>query len=474
MTLYLKYRPQTIEELDLAKVRESLHSIGSSESIPHAFLFSGPRGSGKTSAARILAKLINCENPVKTNDGYLEPCNKCDQCISINTSRNMDIIELDAASNRGIDDIRQLRERVALVPASAKKKIYILDEAHMLTTEAANALLKTLEEPPDHVLFILATTEPDKIPETGKSRLTHVVFEKANNEEVVRQLTRVAKGEGATVDESVLFAIAAQTDGSFREAVKIFEELVMRFGKSFTDADLAKLDNFNTKLIASEILESVAQGSLSAAFEKLSLYEKNASTGGVIQLVDTMIMNLRSELLISAGVSAGEQKTIYSAEEAIRLINALLDAKSKLHLSPLASLQIELALLTVVVSKPAPPLKKKILEDVNTGEPLSAEAWNKILLNVREKNASVEALLRAAKPLGISGNVFNLGVYYQFHKERLEVTQMRKILEETIAEVIGGNVTKVECSLTQRPKGEIKKDPPLTEQVDEDIIAAAK
>ena len=164
MTLYLKYRPQTIEELDLAKVRESLHSIGSSESIPHAFLFSGPRGSGKTSAARILAKLINCENPVKTKDGYLEPCNKCDQCISINTSRNMDIIELDAASNRGIDDIRQLRERVALVPASAKKKIYILDEAHMLTTEAANALLKTLEEPPDHVLFILATTEPDKIP----------------------------------------------------------------------------------------------------------------------------------------------------------------------------------------------------------------------------------------------------------------------------------------------------------------------
>src|SRR3989344_1947762 len=169
MVFYRKYRPQTIEELDSRQVRDKLTSVLSKDSGFHALLFTGPKGLGKTSAARIVAKAVNCE---KINDyskgkklkGTLEPCNKCSACTSITNGTNMDVLEIDGASNRGIDEIRDLREKIKLSPAYALKKVYIIDEVHMLTTEAFNALLKTLEEPPNHVIFILCTTEPHKVP----------------------------------------------------------------------------------------------------------------------------------------------------------------------------------------------------------------------------------------------------------------------------------------------------------------------
>src|SRR3989304_4686620 len=221
VTLYLKYRPQKISELDLTDVRELLNKIVSSGDIPHAFLFEGPRGSGKTSAARIMAKVLNCENLTKSH----EPCNKCEQCASITKGTNIDVIELDAASHRGIDDVRLIRDSVKLAPARAKKKVYIIDEAHMLTTEASNALLKTLEEPPEHVMFILATTNPEKLIATIRSRCTHVVFKKAKLNEIVRSLERVAKDEKIKVETEGLELIAKHSDGSFRDAVKLLETL---------------------------------------------------------------------------------------------------------------------------------------------------------------------------------------------------------------------------------------------------------
>ena len=222
MTLYLKYRPQSLADLDLDLVREELTKIVASGNIPHALLFAGPKGTGKTSAARIMAKIVNCEskNP---------PCNKCQQCLSIMKGNNIDVIELDAASNRGIDDIRVLRDTVKLAPASSRKKVYIIDEAHMLTTEASNALLKTLEEPPDHVYFILATTNPEKLIDTIKSRTTLIQFTKATTEETKRSLKRIIKKEKFITKSVMLIKneeldqIIKLSEGSFRDAVKLLE-----------------------------------------------------------------------------------------------------------------------------------------------------------------------------------------------------------------------------------------------------------
>lgn len=269
MVFYRKYRPQTIDQLDIKEVRDTLTSILSLPEPPHAFLFTGPKGLGKTSTARIVAKVVNCERTAmgiergakslgqkKKKDREdaksvehvvkgeekaekttlsskpldlslnIEPCNECEQCISITNGTNLDILEIDAASNRGIDEIRDLRDKIRLAPVAARKKIYIIDEVHMLTTEAFNALLKTLEEPPAHAIFILCTTELHKVPETIISRCFQIQFHPATKEEIKRSFKRIAEGENFTVDDEAIEAIVTLADGGFRDATKILEELV--------------------------------------------------------------------------------------------------------------------------------------------------------------------------------------------------------------------------------------------------------
>src|SRR5258706_12597240 len=235
MVYYRKYRTQKISDLDSIKVRETLTAVLSSKEIPHAFLFTGPKGIGKTSTARIIAKVVNClhqdrHSGKSANVGSFEPDNLCDQCISITNGSNIDVLEIDGASNRGIDEIRDLRDKVKLAPAAAQKKVYIIDEVHMLTTEAFNALLKTIEEPPPHVMFIFCTTEPQKVPATIVSRCFHVTFSRATEKEIVHSLQRIVKGEKLDIDEKVLLEIAKLSDGGFRDATKVLEEIVMKAG----------------------------------------------------------------------------------------------------------------------------------------------------------------------------------------------------------------------------------------------------
>lgn len=237
MTLYRKYRPQNLSELDSSEVRDRLIRTFSSAFTPHALLFCGSRGTGKTSAARIVAKILNCEKRIKSQElkskdkGQLptniEPCNTCESCISITEGRNLDVLEIDAASNRGIDEIRDLREKIKLAPVSSRFKVYIIDEVHMLTTEAFNALLKTLEEPPAHAVFVLATTEPDKLPATILSRCIIFNFKKAQVSEIVNCLKRVVKGEKLDVTDDFLTQIAQSSEGSFRDATKILEQAIL-------------------------------------------------------------------------------------------------------------------------------------------------------------------------------------------------------------------------------------------------------
>ena len=481
MTYYLKYRPQTLEDLDLDSVREQLKKIVSSGNIPHALLFAGPKGTGKTSAARIIAKIVNCE---KQGKKLTEPCNKCDQCKSIAKGNNIDVIELDAASNRGIDDVRVLRDTIKLSPASAKKKVYIIDESHMLTLEASNALLKTLEEPPEHVLFILATTNAEKLIETVRSRTTLIEFHKASPEETVRSLRSVIKGEKLKIDKEALLSISKMSDGSFRDAVKILEQLVsqkVKLEKERVEEYLFKRKAFNEKEFINTLSAKDAKKALSSIEDFVT---KGVSVENVI---DSLTALLRESLLTKVGLK-GEEIPNLSKEDLISLIELLIYARSQIAFSPIEELPLEIAVIKwcgeeggdqkeeALETKKETDKEKIDLENKNLTARLSEiteDIWKTILTRIRPINTSIEALLRAARPLGYDGNNLVLGVYYRFHKERLEEVSHRKVLEDVAGSVMGCPI-KVTCTLTDPP---VKKDiptPPLTETKDDDIIKIAE
>ena len=235
LALYRKYRPSTFDDL---VGQNSVSSIIKNEilsgKISHAYLFSGPRGTGKTSTAKIIAKMINCSN--LSADGV--PCGKCDSCVNFLSSN--DIVEIDAASNNGVDEIRDLRDKVNLVPSFGKYKVYIIDEVHMLTTQAFNALLKTLEEPPSHIVFILATTEFYKIPSTVVSRCQKFQFFKFSVDEIVERLNNICSLENININEDIIYEIARLSDGGMRDAINLLDQ-INSYGSNVTVDDLYRI-----------------------------------------------------------------------------------------------------------------------------------------------------------------------------------------------------------------------------------------
>jgi DNA polymerase-3 subunit gamma/tau len=223
LSLYRKYRPRRFSEISgQRRVVEALVSSLESGKVPHAFLFSGPRGCGKTSAARLLAKRLNCSSPL--NGG--ESCGQCPSCESIQRGDHLDVVEIDGASNRGIEEIRAIKDQVALAPFQSPNKVYIIDEVHMLTEAAFNALLKTLEEPPNRVYFVLATTEPQKVPVTIRSRCVHFPFQRIPTEDIKDRLVEVASLEGIEADEEALWELARHADGALRDALSMMEQAI--------------------------------------------------------------------------------------------------------------------------------------------------------------------------------------------------------------------------------------------------------
>jgi len=255
--LYRKYRPQSFEEVVGQKhITRVLEAAIKKTRISHAYLFSGPRGTGKTTVARIFARAVNCRSYGGKGEERQIPCNQCEVCQEFLSGMTLDSAEIDAASSRGIDEIRALREAVLVLPFKAKYKVYIIDEVHMLTKEAFNALLKTLEEPPEHVVFILATTEPDRVLETIVSRTQHFEFRRIPEEELSSALERIAKKEDVAVEPEALGLIAALAEGSLRDAQNMFDQgLALSLPEKLRASDLRAMFG----LPSHEILESLSE-----------------------------------------------------------------------------------------------------------------------------------------------------------------------------------------------------------------------
>ena len=291
--LYRKWRSQTFETVvGQEHVALTLRNALRDGRMSHAYLFTGPRGTGKTSTARILAKAINClhESPAQ------RPCNTCAICTAINEGRLLDLIEIDAASNRGIDEIRDLREKIQFRPNEARYKVYIIDEVHMLTKEAFNALLKTLEEPPAHALFVLATTEPDRVPETVRSRCQRFDFRRIPTAEIVEHLSHIVQSEGGKAESEALVAIARRSTGSMRDAISLLDQLLSYGDETLTLARVEAVLGLVNQGTIGMLVDHMAGSDAGAGLALLNrLVAEGVELG---QLVDQVVAYLRGVMLV--------------------------------------------------------------------------------------------------------------------------------------------------------------------------------
>ncbi|HLD24708.1 MAG TPA: DNA polymerase III subunit gamma/tau [Patescibacteria group bacterium] len=453
MSFYRTYRPQVIEEIDNPSVREQLTSLLSKDrkDLPHAFFFTGPKGTGKTTAARVIAKLFNCEKPTKAG-----PCGTCDQCISIAKGSSLDVIEMDAASNRGIDEIRTLRDRINLSPASSNYTVYIIDEVHMLTTEAFNALLKTLEEPPSHAVFVLATTDSHKVPETITSRCVPIRFQRAGLAELTHVIIRIAKEEKISIDDEAVALIADAADGSFRDAAKLLEQVSFQRGK-ITKAVVQKILSLSDEKIRDLFLHHMAKRNTK---EALAVVSQLVIEGRDVKSFMSDIMNDLHAKLVA--VAQGQDGSGWAKDELIDCIKRLTVAFGELRVSPIQSLPLELVVVEFCSSPypiphtPLPSPKSETPTDVSapsvsgllTLDKLT-EHWPDFIAALKPYNHSVAGVLRSSRPKSVKDGIVTIEAFYKFHQEKLNDTKTRQILSDVLKKLFGEKV-KVEIVLGKK------------------------
>lgn len=310
LALYRKYRPVDFNSVyGQEEVVTVIKNAIVSGKVSHAYLFCGPRGTGKTTIAKIIARLVNCENLVDGN-----PCGKCYNCLNYLNSN--DIVEIDAASNNGVDEIRELRDKINLVPSNSKYKVYIIDEVHMLTTQAFNALLKTLEEPPSHVIFILATTEPHKIPLTIASRCQKFRFSKIDDKKIVERLREISNLEGITIDDDALYEIARLSDGGMRDAINFLDQLVAYSNDNITIDDVYKVNGSVSYEELYTLLDNIKNNNKVKLIEFVDYLDESGKD--INKFVEEMLIFLKDVILYK---NANILSSISTKNEYIKLVS---------------------------------------------------------------------------------------------------------------------------------------------------------
>jgi DNA polymerase-3 subunit gamma/tau len=374
-----KWRPQTFDDLvGQQHVTETLKNAITNDRVAHAYIFSGARGVGKTTAARILAKALNCvKGPTAT------PCGECDSCKEIAAGTSLDVIEIDAASNRGIDQIRELREMVRYAPAASRSKVVILDEAHMLTGEASNALLKTLEEPPDRVIFVMATTQPDDLVDTIRSRSQHFHFRALTFAEIAGRLEEIAKKENLKIEPGAMAVIARMAEGSLRDALSLLEQARAYCGDTIVDKEVRELLGVVPDDALEELVGAISEGSADRALGLVHAFQKEGRN--LQHFCREAIRHMRN-LLIARTCGAdsdliaatpdqrpalAKAAALFSEEDLTRFFQILLQTDDDLRRKPDPRVHLEMGLLRLINAARLVPLEE-LLSELKSGAARSA------------------------------------------------------------------------------------------------------
>lgn len=391
--LYRMYRPQSFDDVvGQTHVTKTLRNAISKGKQSHAYIFSGPRGTGKTSIAKVFAKAINCLN---SDDG--EPCNECAICKGITQGTNSDVIEIDAASNNGVDEIRNIRDKVKYAPSESKYKVYIIDEVHMLTTGAFNALLKTLEEPPSHAIFILATTEPYKIPPTIISRAQRFDFKAISMDQIVDRLKFVAESQSLEYDTAALEFIAKTSEGGMRDALSIMDQAIAFGDERLTLQDALNVTGSVDEAALNDLFKDVVEGNVKEAFGR---YHHFISEGKEVnRLINDMIYFVRDTIMIKTSNESIEYDALVSFEldTLYRMIDIINDTLVSIRFSVNQNVHFEVLLVKLAEMIKAQP---QTVQNMATTA-VTTEPDNDVLLQRMEQ---LENELKTLKAQGASNS----------------------------------------------------------------------
>lgn len=447
-SLYRQYRPLGFQQgyVGQEHIVRTLQNSLQTGRLAHAYLFSGPRGTGKTTTAKIFAKAVNC---LSSDKPVIEPCNQCELCMAVNQGNAMDVIEMDAATNRGIEEVRDLRDRVKYAPALGRYKVYIIDEVHMLTTEAFNALLKTLEEPPAHVIFIMATTEPQKIPATILSRCQRFDFRPLTEGMIAAHLQSIAQQTGVNLNEEAAGILAFRAQGGMRDAIGLLEQVIAfaqgDIGPEHVWQSLGTVDK--TRLV--ELANSMAARDIGAV---LKLLDEFGHMGlDYRQLLLDLLELLREKLMQVSGArrqtKPSDDLCLKTAPEIMTMIDSvatgLQDSRRWTH----PRLAAELIMIKICNAEATPAREQKPAPKVNSKakeKAVTRDNWEEVLGLVKGESISTYAWLKEATPF-INGNTLVLEYpdNYKLHCDNIVKPEHRQVIVLAFKQVLGKDDFKV-------------------------------